>query len=91
MGWFSKSDTNFTYEDYEINGRYCKSGLAFPTTNISATNPGPVISANCTATDRIFYEGKNLSSPFSCDPTNQTRRCFLFYNSSYPNDAITLS
>lgn len=82
MGWYSTNDlTNLTYEDYEINGRYCKSGLAFPTSNVTG---------NCTATDRIFYEGKNLSIPYPCDPTNQTKRCSLFFNASAPNDAITL-
>jgi hypothetical protein len=82
MGWYSVNDlTNLTYEDYEINGRYCKSGLAFPTANVTA---------NCSATDRIVYNSVNLSDPYPCDPTNQTARCLLFYNNSYPNDAISL-
>lgn len=83
MGWYSQNPlTNLTYEDFEINGRYCKSGLAFPITNFSS---------NCTATDRIFYEGKNKTYPYKCDPVNQSSRCNLFFNISYPNDGYVLN
>ncbi len=81
MGWKSASTTNYTYAEYEINGRYCKSGLAFPTGKTSG---------NCTATDRIVYLGKNLTKPYSCDPINQANVCQLYYNASAPNDAIQL-
>ena len=95
MGWYSSSFTNITYEDYEINGRYCKSGLAFPvneTANLKNNTNGSkeLILGNCTATDRVFYTGKNVTWPYSCNPYNQTAKCLLFYNASAPNDALVL-
>lgn len=58
MGWYSASLINITYDDYEINGRYCKSGLAFPindTVNVKTNTNGTkeLIMGNCTATDRV--------------------------------------
>jgi hypothetical protein len=89
FGWYSKNPmTNLTYDDYEINGRYCQSGLAFPVSDKS--DPTQTISTNCTDTDRIFYEGKNLSDPFKCDPTDQSKQCHIFYNASYPNNVFVL-
>lgn len=84
MGWYSESPTNFTYSDFEINGRYCKSGLAFPVPGSNSTQ------GNCTATDRIYYVNQSIKYPYQCDPTNQTNRCVLVYNASAPNDAIEL-
>lgn len=49
------------------------------------------MTANCTATDRIVYKNVNLTAPYPCDPSNQTDRCYLFYNASAPNDAIPLA
>lgn len=96
MGWYSASFTNITYEDYEINGRYCKSGLAFPvneTANLKNNTNGTkeLILGNCTATDKVVYQTKGkLSWPYACNASNQSARCELWYNSSSPNDAITL-
>ena len=82
MGWYSSNPlSNLSYSDYEINGRYCKSGLAFPISNVSG---------NCTATDRILYNGVNLTYPYPCDPTNQAMKCGLWYNASVPNPAYVL-
>lgn len=82
MGWFSTNSlTNLTWEDFELNGRYCKSGLAFPLDQFTG---------NCSATDKIVYNNEKLSAPYPCDPTNQSKRCSLFYNASAPNDAIPL-
>ena len=69
MGWYSVYSNNassLTVADYTQNGKYCQSGIAFPIANNSG---------NCTATDRIVYQGQNLSDPYPCDPTNQTARC----------------
>lgn len=82
MGW--KSDNplnNLTADDYMINGKYCKSGVAFPLNQYVG---------NCSATDNIQFEGVKLQAPYKCDATNQTKRCSLFYNASAPNDAIVL-
>ena len=59
MGWYSASFTNISYDDYELNGRYCKSGLAFPvneTANLKNNTNGSkeFILGNCTATDKII-------------------------------------
>jgi len=87
MGWYSASATNITYNDYLMNGKYCASGLAFPIFNKDNTL---TYTGNCTATDRIFYNGTNLTYPFPCDPTQQNKVCQLFYNASTPNDGIVL-
>ena len=71
MGWYSASATNFSYSDFEINGRYCDSGLAFPILNTG--KPTTLnYTGNCTATDRIFYNNTNITYPFPCDPTQQS-------------------
>lgn len=45
MGWYAPYNrNNLTYSDFEINGRYCKSGLAFPISDYTA---------NCTAVDKV--------------------------------------
>ncbi len=64
-----------------MNGRYCKSGLAFPIDDYNA---------NCSATDHIEYNNKKIDQPYICDATNQSSRCSLFYNYSLSNDAIKL-
>lgn len=87
MGWYSASLTTFTYNDYLINGKYCASGLAFPILDKTGAH---TYQANCTATDRIFYNGTNLTYPYPCDPTQQNKLCQLFYNASQPNDGIVL-
>lgn len=43
LGWLSASNSNFTYAEYELNGRYCKSGLAFPVTNVTSSKDGKII------------------------------------------------
>lgn len=69
MGWYSNNSlSNLTYADYEMNGRYCKSGLAFPVDNVTA---------NCSATSYILYNGQNITDPYPCDPTNQSSLCTL--------------
>ena len=53
------------YEDYERNGKYCKSGFAFPLL------PNSTLTANCTSVDQIRYNGYNFTEGenFACDPT----------------------
>jgi len=82
MGWKSDNPlTNLTADDFLINGKYCKSGLAFPLDEFKG---------NCSATDHIKYNGLKVKAPYECDPTNQAARCWLNYNFSAPNDAIPL-
>jgi len=70
MGWYSASATNFTYSDFETNGRYCDSGLAFPILiGTGTTKPTLSYTGNCTATDRIYYNNENITFPYPCDPT----------------------
>ena len=70
---------NLTYDDFEVNGRYCKTGLAFPVSN----NAG-----NCTGVQRIEFNNMTIVDPYPCNPMNQSRKCHLVYNASEPNDAI---
>ena len=63
-----------------MNGRYCKSGLAFPTSNFSA---------NCTAVQRIEFNNETIAAPYKCNPTNQSLQCKLVYNASEPNDGLS--
>lgn len=82
MGWYAKDDNDLsklTYEDYELNGRYCQSGLAFPIDK----NTG-----NCSAIDHITYGNINYTTgPYWCNASDQSAKCILAYNASYPDDA----
>jgi hypothetical protein len=62
MGWKSDNPlSNLTADDFMINGKYCKSGLAFPIDEFKG---------NCSATDHIKYDNKIIRSPYECDPTD---------------------
>ena len=71
FGWSSNNPSNPTFEDYEFNGQYCKSGLAFPET---------AQTARCTSTDHIKFRGQKLPSPYQCNPTNNENFCQLHFN-----------
>ena len=83
----TRSTVNITYKDWIRNGQYCKSGLAFPIFNSTGYAS---LAANCTAVDHIVFNGiwLNDSLPYSCDPTNQSNKCVLVYNASYPNPGL---
>jgi hypothetical protein len=53
FGWASDDHENPTYEDYKLNGQYCKTGLAFPDYEAS----GKPSLAKCTTTDHIKFKG----------------------------------
>lgn len=57
---------NPTFKDYEFNGQYCKTGIAFPEDEKTA---------RCTSTDHIKYDGKKTPTPYSCDPSDNKKEC----------------
>jgi hypothetical protein len=73
FGWYqiSGSDTSkITLADYEQNGKYCQSGLAYP---VNANT------ARCTSMTWMRYNGKLINEPFPCDPTALTTRCNIMF------------
>ena len=52
-------------------------GLAYPTDDNTAT---------CSSINFMNFSGNTISSPYSCDPSDQTKFCQLFFNIA-PNDA----
>lgn len=62
-----------TFEDLKFNGQYCEYGLAFPTNQYSG---------NCTQVDRVEFAGKEIKSPYKCNPRNNTEKCRFFFNTT---------
>ena len=71
IGWRNKDWKKPSNEDYEINGRYCLSGLAFPKSKYEG---------RCTEVDKVYFGGRSISSPYQCDPTDNEKFCELRYN-----------
>jgi hypothetical protein len=67
MGWYSESATAITIEDYIQNGKYCESGLAFPSFT-DKTNTTLTYWGNCTSVDKITFNGTLLDEPYPCNP-----------------------
>lgn len=64
-GWFSaESEANKqpTFNDFELNGRYCRSGLAYYDETIQG--------AKCSDTYKIMQGDRKLEFPYQCDPTD---------------------
>lgn len=70
FGWYSDSESNPSLQDFETNGRFCKSGVAYPSS--------PYV-AKCTTTEMIKWNGEILASPYACDPENQDISCELHF------------
>ena len=65
-----------TFEDYEHNGKYCKSGLArrIPDGNT------PSQTAECVDAVKIEQNGQKLSYPYECDPTDNDIPCKIYHS-----------
>ena len=62
FGWRQVSGTDTSkiiLADYEINGKYCQSGLAYPINDTAA---------KCATMTSMMYGGKALDEPFPCNP-----------------------
>ena len=70
FGWYSESETKPLLQDFKDNGRFCKSGVAYPTSPYDA---------KCTSTEMIKWDGDILESPYACDPENQDISCELHF------------
>jgi len=64
FGWKSDNTENPTKEDFEQNGKYCKSGLAYPVDNDEA---------RCTTFKEMKFDGEVTNNPFECNPTDQSK------------------
>ena len=67
----STNTQNIILADYEINGKYCESGLAYP---VDATT------AKCTSMTSMMYQGKAISEPFPCNPALLNEKCKIMFN-----------
>ena len=73
FGWaFVSEDQDYTLEDYQQNGKFCRSGLAYH----AAPN-----TSKCTETIAVFHgEGKEkLPEPYKCVPKDPQQKCKLVF------------
>ena len=72
FGWFSKNNNlNPTEADYIANGKFCSTGMAFNSNLNEAT---------CTIGTYVSFNGRNLSEPYPCDPSDPTKKCRIYFN-----------
>ena len=72
----TSDDVPLTFEDFEANGKHCKSGLAFQNgTYLNGTE------AVCTDAVKIMQDGKVLTGAenYKCDPTDNEKPCEIYY------------
>ena len=74
FGWLQVSSTDnsrVVLQDYEKNGKYCESGLAYPINDTAA---------RCTSMNSMRYKGAVIPEPFPCDPTSLGVPCQIQFN-----------
>ena len=72
FGWFSKNNNlNPTEDDYIANGKFCSTGMAFNSNLNEAT---------CTSGTYVTFNGRNLTQPYPCDPSDPTKKCRIYFN-----------
>lgn len=71
FGWESQDEKKPTYLDFEKNGKYCESGLAYPVSKDEG---------KCTSFDHMKFDEKKIEEPFKCNPYDQTKKCQLYFN-----------
>ena len=77
----SNNSLQITLADYQHNGKYCMSGLAYPFNSTGA---------KCTTMTSVAQNGYALSYPYPCDPTNFTNPCQIKFSID-PSDAAYTS
>lgn len=80
FGWYSdnwqaklNNETPWTFKDFEDNGRYCNTGLAFLLEGAKEegdSSETKKYQAVCGTVENITQAGKLLTSPYECDPTD---------------------
>jgi hypothetical protein len=80
FGWESASENSPTLADFEKNGKYCASGLAYPYSKDGA---------RCTSFKEMKFDGGIIEEPFLCDPTNQDKQCMLYFDIDDNDGAYT--
>jgi hypothetical protein len=77
LGWRKKNpdpaNPKLSFEDFEINGRHCKSGLAYPLADGNT--------ANCTDAIKVMQDGRLLTGEnfYKCDPYDNEKPCEIYY------------
>ena len=64
FGW-AQEGPEPTLADYERNGRYCMSGLAY----------GDGDSAKCVRATAIKFDGLEIAAPYVCQPRDPSKKC----------------
>ena len=77
FGWHSESTERASQDDFRMNGRYCKSGLAAPTAPNEAT---------CTRTKAIEFQKQVLNQPYKCSPQNPNDKCTVRFDLPQANE-----
>lgn len=78
----STTYTSISFDDYERNGMYCKSGFAFP-----LIGENKFTTANCTTVGEIKWNNtiRTEEDGYSCSPVDQSIKCVLNFSASYPD------
>ena len=67
-----------TLEDFTVNGKYCSSGLAYPISDDEG---------RCAKFKHMEFDGVKLTNSSNpCDPSDQEKKCRLFYD-VHPDDS----
>ena len=69
-----------TLLDFTVNGKYCKSGLAYPIGDDEG---------RCAAFKHMEFDSVKLTNSSNpCDPSDQSKKCQLFYE-VHPDDSAS--
>lgn len=90
FGWESADQLNPTEAEYERNGLYCKSGLAFQ----SESNQAMCIDLETEDDAKkdqfgIFFQEEKLDRPYKCAPKNPSDKCVIKFE--IPTEAETFT
>lgn len=68
----ARTDVELKFEDFEMNGRHCKSGLAYQNGK----------DAVCEDAYMIQQDGRNLTGEnfYECDPYDNEKPCEIYYD-----------
>lgn len=71
FGWRASNSNAPTEQDFQKNGKYCQSGLAYPVDEFTA---------KCTSFKQMMFDGQVVPYPFPCNPQDQNKKCMLYFN-----------
>jgi len=77
FGWFSKDPKQPQLADFKENGRYCKSGLAYPASDNLAVCTSFTQMDYYDATTKKASKMEEIDGAYPCSPEDQANVCQL--------------